>query len=63
MQFRRMIKRSSKDADVLDFEKEFGFSPESILTRVERQLGGWTDSRRDFNVWQTLLRCSAVRSI
>lgn len=40
MQFRRMIKRSSTDADVLDFEKEFGFSPESILTRVERQLGG-----------------------
>jgi hypothetical protein len=40
MQFRRMVKRSSKDADLVDFEKEFGFSPESILTRVERQYGG-----------------------
>ena len=40
MQFRRMVKRCSKDADPLDFEKEFGFSLESILTRVERQFGG-----------------------
>ncbi len=40
VQFRRMVKRCSNDADPLDFEKEFGFSPESILTRVERQYGG-----------------------
>jgi len=40
MQFRKMVKRSSKDADPLDFEKEFGFSEDATLTRVERQFGG-----------------------
>jgi hypothetical protein len=40
MQFRRMVKRASLDADALDFEVEFGFSPEATLTRVERQFGG-----------------------
>jgi hypothetical protein len=39
MQFRRMLRKCSTDADPLDFEKEFGFSPDSILTRVERQFG------------------------
>ena len=40
MQFRRMMKRSSKDADPLEFEKEFGFREDATLTRVERQFGG-----------------------
>lgn len=40
MQFRRMVRRTSKEADPLDFKKEFGFGPESVLTRVERQFGG-----------------------
>jgi hypothetical protein len=40
MQFRRMLRKSSEDADPLDFEREFGFSPDSILTRVECQFGG-----------------------
>ena len=40
MQFRKMLRRCSKDADPLDFEKEFGFHPDSTLTRVERQFGG-----------------------
>lgn len=40
MQFRRMMKRCSRDADPLDFEKEFGFREDAVLTRVERQFGG-----------------------
>ena len=40
MQFRKMQRRVSKDADALDFEKEFGFTSDSVLTRVERQFGG-----------------------
>lgn len=40
MQFRRMAKRASIDADPLEFAKEFGFAEDSTLTRVERQFGG-----------------------
>ncbi len=40
MQFRRMCRQASKDSDTLEFEKEFGFSTNSVLTRVERQFGG-----------------------
>lgn len=40
MQFRRMVRKCSKDADPLDFEAEFGFKPDVVLTRVERQFGG-----------------------
>jgi hypothetical protein len=40
MQFRKMNKKCSKDADPLDFEKEFGFGPQAVLSRVERQFGG-----------------------
>jgi hypothetical protein len=40
MQFQKMVKRSSKEADPLDFEKEFGFCEDSTRTRVERQFGG-----------------------
>jgi hypothetical protein len=40
MQFRRMAKKSSKDADPLEFEKEFGLREDATLTRVERQFGG-----------------------
>jgi hypothetical protein len=40
MQFRKMKRKVSKDADELDFEKEFGFPEDAVLTRVERQCGG-----------------------
>ncbi len=40
MQFRKMERKASKDADPLDFEREFGFGPDAVLTRVERQFGG-----------------------
>jgi hypothetical protein len=40
MQFRRMKRKSSEDADELTFEKEFGFGEDSVITRVERQCGG-----------------------
>ncbi len=40
MQFRKMQRKASKDADPLDFETEFGFGPDAVLTRVERQFGG-----------------------
>ncbi|MGZ6423675.1 MAG: hypothetical protein ACXWSR_22290, partial [Bdellovibrionota bacterium] len=40
MQFKRMTRRASSDSDDLSFEKEFGFRPESVLTRVERQIAG-----------------------
>jgi hypothetical protein len=40
MQFRKMTRKSSKDADPLDFEGEFGFKRDCVLTRVERQFGG-----------------------
>jgi hypothetical protein len=40
MQLKKLQRKTSPDADPLDFEKEFGFPPESVLTRVERQFGG-----------------------
>lgn len=40
VQFRRMERKVSADADPLDFEKVFGVSRDSLLTRVERQCGG-----------------------
>jgi hypothetical protein len=40
MQFRKMERKASKDADPLNFEREFGFSPNAVRTRIERQFGG-----------------------
>jgi hypothetical protein len=40
MQFKKLLRKQSPDSEPLDFEKEFGFAPDSILTRVERQFGG-----------------------
>lgn len=39
-QFRKIKRKLSKDADELDFEKEFGFAEDAVVTRVERQCGG-----------------------
>jgi hypothetical protein len=38
--FRKRSRKISPDADPLDFTKEYGFSSDTILTRVERQIGG-----------------------
>ena len=40
VQLRRMQRRQSKDSEPLTLEEEFGYRPDSILTRVERQIGG-----------------------
>ena len=40
VQFNKLCRRSSSDADELSFEKEFGFPPNAVLTRVERQIAG-----------------------
>lgn len=40
MQFVKMRRTASKEADVLNFEQEFGFPEEAVITRVERQCGG-----------------------
>jgi len=40
VQYRRMKRRENKDADSLEFEKEFGVKETDILTRIERQCGG-----------------------
>ncbi len=40
VQLRRMQRKQSKDSDPLSLEEEFGYRPDSILTRVERQIGG-----------------------
>lgn len=40
MQFRRMKRRENKEAEPLEFEKEFGVKESDILTRIERQCGG-----------------------
>jgi hypothetical protein len=40
VQFRRMLRRANKDADPLDFEREFGVKETDVQTRVERQCGG-----------------------
>jgi hypothetical protein len=39
-QFGRIQRKTSIDAEPLEFEKEFGFKETDILTRVERQCGG-----------------------
>jgi hypothetical protein len=39
-QFRRMQRKTSIDAEPLEFEKEFGLKETDIVTRVERQCGG-----------------------
>lgn len=39
MQFKRLVRKASPDAERPDFEKEFGFKESAILTRVERQHG------------------------
>jgi hypothetical protein len=38
--FKKRSRKVSKDAEPLDFQTEYGFSPETVLTRVERQIGG-----------------------
>ncbi len=38
--FRKDCRRQSRDADPLDFEREFGHRPDETLTRIERQYGG-----------------------
>jgi hypothetical protein len=40
MQFRRMCRKQNRDAEPLDFEKEFGYSPDATITRFERQCRG-----------------------
>jgi hypothetical protein len=40
VQLRRLQRKTSKDAEPLEFEKEFGFKESDILTRFERQCGG-----------------------
>ena len=40
VQFDKLRRRTSPDADPLEFETEFGFAPDAVLTRVERQCGG-----------------------
>ena len=40
MQFRKLERKASKDAEPLDFEHEFGFRADATLTRIERQFGG-----------------------
>jgi len=39
-QFRKDCRKQSKDADSLEFEQEYGISPDAVLTRAERQYGG-----------------------
>ncbi len=39
-QFRRMRRKGNRDADPLEFEKEFGLKETDVLTRFERQFGG-----------------------
>lgn len=40
VQFRKLLRRCSKDSELPNFEKEFGFPEDAVLTRVERQFGG-----------------------
>jgi hypothetical protein len=40
VQLRRMQRTVSKEADLLDFENEFGMKKTDVLTRLERQCGG-----------------------
>jgi hypothetical protein len=38
--FKKRCRRTSEDADELNFEREYGFPADAVLTRVERQMGG-----------------------
>ncbi len=38
-QFQVMLRRASKDADLPEFEKEFGVKETDVVTRFERQCG------------------------
>ena len=40
VQLEKSNRKTSPDAEPLEFEKEFGFSPDAVLTRIERQFGG-----------------------
>jgi hypothetical protein len=40
MQFKKLLRKTSPDAEPPDFEREFGFKESAIITRVERQHGG-----------------------
>lgn len=40
VEFRKRCRKVSPDADPLDFETEYGFPADAVLTRVERQIGG-----------------------
>jgi hypothetical protein len=40
VQFRRLQRKQSSDADPLEFEREFGLKETDVLTRFERQLRG-----------------------
>jgi hypothetical protein len=40
MQFRRLLRKSRKDSVPPDFEKEFGYPPDAVVTRFERQCRG-----------------------
>lgn len=38
--FCKRSRKVSPDAEPLDFQKEYGFLPDTVMTRVERQIGG-----------------------
>jgi hypothetical protein len=38
-QFRRLLRKRPADSPELDFEHEFGFPPDAVITRIERQMG------------------------
>ena len=40
MQYQRLIRKRPADAPELDFQHEFGFAPDAVITRIERQMGG-----------------------
>jgi hypothetical protein len=40
MQFRRLCRKANKDAEPPDFEREFGYRPDAVVTRFERQCRG-----------------------
>lgn len=40
VQFKKLVRKRSRDADELTLEKEFGVSENSVITRIERQFGG-----------------------
>jgi hypothetical protein len=40
MQYRRLCRKASKDAEPPNFEREFGYRPDAVVTRFERQCRG-----------------------